>query len=55
MNEYQIEVSTSIAEVKTEIRLLSDRVEKHNNVIERTTALETEVNNIYHRIGDLRG
>lgn len=54
MNEYQIEVSSSIAEVKTEIRLLSDRVEKHNNVMERTTALETEVANLYHRIDELK-
>ena len=46
LNEYQVEVSTSIAEVKTEIRLLSERVEKHNNVIERTAALEAEVSNL---------
>lgn len=54
MSENQLATSTQLAEVQTEIRILSDRVEKHNNVIERTTALETEMNNVYHRLDELK-
>lgn len=54
MSESQITMSTQLASLETKLDLLSDRVEKHNNVIERTTALETEVTNIYHRLDDLK-
>lgn len=54
INEYQIEVSTSLAALETKLDLLSNRVEKHNNVIERTTALETDMTNIYHRLDELK-
>lgn len=54
LNEYQIEVSTSLAALETKLDLLSNRVEKHNNVIERTTALETDMTNVYHRLDELK-
>ena len=43
----------SMARVETKIDTLSSRVEKHNNVIERTYKLETEVENLYHRYDEL--
>lgn len=42
--------NTHIALVDEKISTLSDRVEKHNNVIERTYALETRVGVIESRI-----
>ena len=54
-NERAIALQTELAELRTEMRLLSDRVEKHNSVIERTYKLETEVANLYHRYDELKG
>ena len=54
-NERAIAIQTELAELRTEMRLLSDRVEKHNSVIERTYKLETEVANLYHRYDELKG
>ena len=34
---------------------MKDQVEKHNQVIERTYRLETEVSNLYYRYDELRG
>ena len=39
---------------QTEIANLRRDVEKHNNVMERTFKLETEVGNLYHRYDELR-
>ena len=33
---------------------LEEKVNKHNNVIERTYKLETEIGNLYHRYDELR-
>lgn len=54
LSAFQIEVMTEIASLKTEMKLLGERVEKHNNVLERTTALETDVTNLYHRFDELK-
>lgn len=54
-NERAIALQTELAELKTEMRLLSDRVEKHNSVIERTFKLETNVENLFHRYDELKG
>lgn len=45
--------STRLTRVETKVDALSDRVEKHNNVVERTSKLETDVTNIYHKISDV--
>ena len=45
-NERDIEIKTELASMGTEIRLLSERVEKHNNVIERVYKLEGRVDTI---------
>ena len=44
-----------IARLETKVDLLSERVEKHNKIIERTYKLETEVDNLHHRLDEIRG
>lgn len=51
--ERAIRVQTELAELHTEIKHLSDEVRKHNQVIERTYKLETEVDNLYHRYSEI--
>lgn len=53
-DERERKYADSIARLETKMDLLSERVEKHNNIIERTYKLETEVDNIYHRIDELK-
>lgn len=54
-------VSASLAKLETLIADLRRDVEKHNQVIERTYALEadmkavqTDINNIYHKFDDFK-
>lgn len=44
----------SIVRLETKLDMLTDKVEKHNHVMERTATLETEVVNLYHRLDDLK-
>lgn len=53
-DERERKYAAAITRLETKVDLLSDRVEKHNNIIERTYKLETEVDNIYHRLDDLK-
>lgn len=39
-----------IARLETKVDLLSERVEKHNQILERTYKLEAQVDDIYHRL-----
>ena len=41
-----VSISNRIAVIETKIDALTDRVEKHNQVIERTYILETKVENL---------
>lgn len=54
MNERDIELKSELASIATEVKLLSERVEKHNSVIERTYKLEADVASIWHRIDDIK-
>ena len=47
-------VSTRLARLESKLDGLADRVEKHNNVIERTYKLETEMVTAFKRIDELR-
>lgn len=47
-------IASRLTRLETLIETLAKTVEKHNNVEERTTRLEAEVTNIYHRIDDLK-
>ena len=42
------------AEQTAELRSLKDQVEKHNNVIERTFKLESDVHTAFKRIDELK-
>lgn len=43
-----------LTRLETMIEVLSKRVEEHNHVKDRTTRLEAEVDNLYHRYDDLK-
>ena len=53
-DERERKYADSIARLETKMDLLADRVEKHNNVVERTYRLEMEVNNLYNRYAEMR-
>lgn len=53
-DERERKYADSIARLETKLDGLSERVEKHNNVIERTYKLETEVDNLYHRYAEIK-
>lgn len=46
--------STRLTRVETKLDVLSERVERHNSVMERTARLEQENRNIYHQLDDLK-
>ena len=47
-------ISSRLTRLETMIDTLTKTVEKHNNVVERTYKLETEVDNLYHRDDELK-
>lgn len=47
-------LTNRITRLETMIETLSERVQKHNNVIERTYKNEVEIDNLYHRYDELR-
>ena len=52
-DERERKYAESIARLETKLDMLSDRVDKHNNIVERTYKLEAEVANLYHRYNEL--
>lgn len=49
-----VAIATRLTRLETLIETLAKTVEKHNNVESRTAKLETEVENIYRRIEELK-
>ena len=47
-------ISSRLTRLETLIEALTKTVDKHNHVVERTTKLETEVDNLYHRYDELK-
>lgn len=47
-------IASRLTRLETKIEALTQTTEKHNNVIERTYKLETDVSNIYHRLDELK-
>lgn len=47
-------ISSRLARLETMIETLTKTVDKHNNVVERTYKLETEIENLYHRYDELK-
>ena len=43
-----------ITRLEAMIETLSERVQKHNNLIERMYKVETEVDNLYHRYDEIK-
>ena len=48
------ELSVQIAALSTQLADLKDQVEKHNNVVERTFKLESDMHTAYKRIDELK-
>ena len=49
-----VAISSRLTRLETLIDTLTKTVDKHNHVVERTTKLEAEVDNLYHRYDELR-
>lgn len=45
--------TAKIASLETELKLLSERVEKHNNVVEKVASLRTEMQDVQRRLDRL--
>lgn len=54
MNERDIELKTELAAMSAEVRLLSERTDKHNNLVERMAHAESDIANLYHRYDDMK-
>ena len=53
-DERERKYADSIARLETKMDVLSERVEKHNNLVERMSKAEVEINNLYHRYDDMK-
>lgn len=47
-------ITNRLTRLETLIEQLKNETEKHNQVVERTYKLERDVDNLYHRYGELR-
>lgn len=47
-------ITNRLTRLETLIEQLKSETEKHNQVVERTFKLESDVSNLYHRYGELR-
>ncbi len=52
---FYIAIASRLTRLETLIDALTKTVDKHNHVVERTTKLEAEVENLYHRYDELKG
>lgn len=53
-NQRFLELAAQIARIETKMDDLGERVEKHNNTIERTFRLESDMNTAFKRIDELK-
>jgi hypothetical protein len=53
-NKTQAVMEERITHIREDIAKLSDRVDKHNNLIERTAVLERDVKTIFNRVDGLK-
>lgn len=51
---FYIAIASRLTRLETLIDTLTKTVDKHNHVVERTTKLEAEVENLYHRYDEIR-
>lgn len=51
--EHDREQVRALAKLETKMDLLTERVDKHNQVVEKTYRLEADVTNLYHRYDEV--
>lgn len=51
---FYIAIASRLTRLETLIDALTKTVDKHNHVVERTSKLEAEVDNLYHRYDEIR-
>lgn len=51
---FYIAIASRLTRLETLIDALTKTVDKHNHVVERTSKLEAEVENLYHRYDEIR-
>lgn len=51
---FYIAIASRLTRLETLIDTLTKTVDKHNHVVERTSKLEAEVENLYHRYDEIR-
>ena len=49
-----VSLNSRIAVIETKIDTLSKRVEKHNNMVERTYILERDVKTIFNQLSEIK-
>ena len=49
-----VSLNSRIAVIETKIDTLSKRVEKHNNMVERTYILERDVKTLFNQLEDIK-
>ncbi len=52
---YAVSFATAWGAVTTRIKYLEQKVEKHNNVVERVYGVEQSVKSAHHRIDEIKG
>lgn len=52
-NKFKVLSEYQIREIKEDINKLSDRVDKHNNLIERMAVAENSIKSAHHRLDEL--
>lgn len=52
--EHDREQVRALAKLETKMDLLTERVDKHNQVVETTYRLEADVTNLYHRYDEVK-
>ena len=53
-NKTQAVMHEQILNIREDIATLSNRVDKHNNLIERTAVLERDVKTVFSKIDDIK-
>ena len=53
-DERELRLETKMARIEAKMDALSEKVEKHNRIVEKTYHLETDVENLYHRDDELK-
>lgn len=52
--EHDREQVRALAKLETKMDLLTERVDKHNQVVEKTYRMETDITNLYHRYDEVK-